>query len=318
MKRFTAEQLRTFAAVVEHQTFEEAALELGVSASAVSQRIKAMEQACGQVLLQRTNPVCPTEPGQAVLRLARQIEQLTLETERELTGQDLQRTLTVAANADSLATWFLEALAQVGGAGIGASDVEGDSRILCEVLREDERHSSALLRTGAVTAVLTADPHPVQGCTVERLGTMRYWILASPAYREHHFGADGPTTSQLAAAPILQFDRKDDRMLEDMAAMIARAHGLPPQLQAPRVYIPGSAEYLGAVERGLGWGGVPEIQCEQALEEGRLVRLVPEPFDMPMFWQRWSLEVPALEKLTAAVRAAAASALRPSPRGLSV
>lgn len=308
MKRFTAEQLRTFAAVVEHHTFEEAALALHVTASAVSQRIKGMEQACGQILLQRTNPVRPTAPGQAVLRLARQIEQLTVETERELTGQDLQRSLTVAANADSLATWFLEALAEVGGAGANDDAAPG---ILCEVLREDERHSSALLRTGAVMAVLTADPHPVQGCTVERLGTMRYWIVASPAYVRRWFGTDGPTTPRLATAPLLQFDRKDDHMLEDMAAMIARAHGLPPQPQAPRVYIPGSVEYLGAVERGLGWGGVPAIQCEEALAEGRLVRLVEEPFDMPMFWQRWSLQVPALDRLTEAVRAAASSALLP-------
>ncbi|MCP3426180.1 LysR family transcriptional regulator ArgP [Rothia sp. AR01] len=308
MKRFTTEQLHTFATVVEEQTFEEAALVLRVTASAISQRIKAMEQASGQVLLRRSNPVEPTDAGRTVLRLAQQIEQLTLEAQRELTGEPGDRRLAVAANSDSLATWFLDAVAAVPRA----------ERIFCEVRREDEMHSSALLRSGAVMAALTADPQPVQGCSVERLGTMRYWIAASAEFVDAYFPGfatppapprGGITEEQLAAAPSVRFDRKDIG-LDAMAELLAAEHGLRPQHHAPRVFIPSSTEYHRAVELGLGWGGIPEQQCAGELESGRLVRLVERPIDVAIFWQRWTIASPALESLTDAVRATAARALR--------
>lgn len=294
MRRFTTEQLRTFVAVVEHQTLEEAAVELRVTSSAVSQRIKAMEKSCGQILLRRTNPVEPTIPGEAVLRLARQVEELSAQTVRELTGEATARRVAVASNADSLATWFLEALAAV----------PWEARIHCEVRREDERHSSALLRAGAVMAVLTVEPHPVTGCSVERLGDMRYWVVAAPRFVEHWF-PEGLGEESLAAAPILQYDRKDDQMLDDAARLLAAEHGVGPRLDAPRVYIPGSVEYWRAAEMGLGWGVVPEAQCGQSLEQGSLVRLVDRPVDAPMFWQRWSISSPALDTLTDVVRTTA-------------
>jgi LysR family transcriptional regulator (chromosome initiation inhibitor) len=309
MRRFTAEQLRTFAAVVEERTFEEAALVLHVTASAISQRIKAMEQASGQILLRRSNPVEPTDAGRTVLRLAQQIEQLTLEAERELTGRSTDRRLAVAANSDSLATWFLDAVAALPRA----------ERIFCEIHREDEMHSSALLRSGTVMAALTADPQPVQGCSVERLGSVRYWIVAEAGFAAEFFPALSATPSgrvsgtlteeQLAAAPSVRFDRKDTG-LDSMAELLARRHGLRPQHHAPRVFIPSSTEYHRAVVLGLGWGGIPEQQCAGELERGELVRLVERPIDVPIYWQRWTIASPALETLTASVRATAARALR--------
>ncbi|WP_129660354.1 ArgP/LysG family DNA-binding transcriptional regulator [Rothia uropygialis] len=304
MKRFTAEQLRTFATVVEEKTFEEAAPVLRVSASAISQRIKAMEEACGQILLRRSNPVEPTEPGRAVLRLAKQIELLTLESERELTGGDQARRLAIASNSDSLATWLLDALASI----------PRHERLYCEVHREDERHSSALLRSGGVMGALTVDPQPVQGCSVELLGSTRYFIAASPDFVNHFFPAffKSPsllTEDQLREAPVIQFERKDI-MLDDMVQLLAESHGLRPQTQAPRVYIPSSTQYYRAVSLGMGWGAVPDLQAEGALASGELVRLVDRPIDIPIYWQRWTIDSPALQTLTEAIRATARQRLR--------
>ena len=304
MRRFTAEQLRTFATVVEEKTFEEAAPVLGVSASAVSQRIKAMEQSCGQILLRRSNPVEPTDPGATVLRLAKQIELLTVESERELTGGDQARRLAIASNSDSLATGLLDALASV----------PRDERIYCEVHREDERHSSALLRSGSVMGALTVDPQPVQGCSVEVLGSTRYFIAASPDFIDHFFpGADGLpymlTEQRLREAPVIQFERKDI-MLDDMVQLLAESHGLRPQTQAPRVYIPSSTQYYRSVLLGMGWGAVPDLQAEEALERGELIKLVDRPIDIPIYWQRWTIDSPALQTLTEAIRATAHARLR--------
>ncbi|WP_030016240.1 ArgP/LysG family DNA-binding transcriptional regulator [Curtobacterium sp. S6] len=304
MKRFTAEQLRTFATVVEEQTFEEAAIVLRVSASAISQRIKAMEQACGQILLRRSNPVEPTDPGRAVLRLARQIELLTVESERELAGEDRARRLAIAANSDSLATWLLDALARI----------PREERIYCEVRREDERHSSGLLRSGGVMGALTVDPQPVQGCSVELLGTTRYTIAAAPDYVDYYFPqlsgvGGGLTERQLAAAPMIQFDRKDV-MLDDMAEHLAEAHGVRPQYEAPRVYIPSSTQYYRAVRLGMGWGAVPDLQAADDLADGSLVPLIAEPVDLPLYWQRWTIDSPALQTVTEVIRQTARERLR--------
>lgn len=113
MMRFTTDQLHTFVTVIEYGTFDAAADILGISASAVSQRIKAMEQLAGRVLLKRTNPVAPTESGQSVLRIARQSEFLHGEMERELGGGGAAQSVAVAVNADSLATWFLTAVGEL-------------------------------------------------------------------------------------------------------------------------------------------------------------------------------------------------------------
>ena len=66
MTRFTTDHLKTFVTVIEYGTFDAAADVLGVSPSAISQRVKTMEQLAGKVLLQRTNPVTPTASGQSV------------------------------------------------------------------------------------------------------------------------------------------------------------------------------------------------------------------------------------------------------------
>ena len=47
MTRFTTDHLKTFVTVIEYGTFDAAADVLGVSPSAISQRVKTMEQLAG-------------------------------------------------------------------------------------------------------------------------------------------------------------------------------------------------------------------------------------------------------------------------------
>src|SRR5688572_10357659 len=104
-------QLRAFSATVDHGSLDGAAAALHVTPSAVSQRLKALERSVGVVLLQRSRPVRPTEPGEEVLRLARQLEVLTRDSEQSLGSADERPTVRLAVNADSLATWVLATLA---------------------------------------------------------------------------------------------------------------------------------------------------------------------------------------------------------------
>ena len=77
-------QLRAYAATIDHGSLDAAAAALHVTPSAISQRIKSLERSVGAVLLQRSRPARPTPPGEEVLRLARQLNALTVDAELSL------------------------------------------------------------------------------------------------------------------------------------------------------------------------------------------------------------------------------------------
>ncbi|WP_191875546.1 LysR family transcriptional regulator ArgP [Streptomyces filipinensis] len=293
MTELPLDQVRTLLAVVDEGTFDAAAAALHVTPSAVSQRVKALEQRTGRVLLQRTKPVRPTESGAVLVRYARQLARLERDAwgELGLSGAGEPTRVSVAVNADSLATWFLPALPRAAG--------------LCfELHREDEDHTAALLREGLVMAAVTTAPDPVPGCTVRPLGRMRYLPVAAPEL-SHALLAGPPLPDALPAAPVVVFDRKDD--FQD--AFVRRlGRGSASRL---RHHVPTSEGFLDAVAAGLGWGMVPEVQAEPLLADGRLVLLAPGTWmDVTLYWQQWKLDSPALAALAEAVTATAAGALR--------
>jgi len=235
MQRFTLDQLETLRALIEDGTFEKAARRLHVTASAVSQRVKAMEQASGRVLVQRTSPVLLTAAGAVVLRYARQVELLEADTERALQENgpaDRPVLISLAVNADSLATWFLGALAGV------AADLD----LTFDLHREDQEHTISLLRSGAVMAAVTSNRESIQGCVTEPLGRMRYRAVATPAFvtRWLPTGLDA-----LSAAPVVTFDRNDDLQDAFLRAHAARprhpATSSPPRTTSPGPCCSGSA-----------------------------------------------------------------------------
>lgn len=308
MSRFSFEQLHTFAAVIGEGTLEAAARRLHVTASAVSQRLKALEDSAGQVLLRRSNPVEATEAGEVVLRLARQLAQLEEDAGRELglaAGASGHHSMPIAVNADSLAVWFLQALAAMP-AGL---DVAFDLR------RDDEQHSAGMLRSGDVMAAVTATPDPVQGCRVEPLGTMRYLAVAAPGFLSRWLPdfAPGNTVDAvlLNAAPAVDFDRKDGYQDAFLDGLFKKQHVRAARVRGPRHYVPASQDFFDAVRLGLGWALIPEVQCRPEVDAGRLLELAPErPFDVPLFWQRWRTSSPLLDTVSEVVRATAADYLR--------
>ncbi|MCF2129689.1 LysR family transcriptional regulator ArgP [Strepomyces sp. STD 3.1] len=290
------DQVRTLLAVVDEGTFDAAAAALHVTPSAVSQRVKALEQRTGRVLLLRTKPVRATESGAVLVRLARQVARLERDAYAELglSGAAGEPTrVSVAVNADSLATWFLGAL----------TELPPEPRLCFELRREDEAHTAALLREGVVMAAVTSSPDPVPGCAVRFLGRMRYLPCAGPVFAERHLS--GPLREALAVAPVVVFDRRDD--FQDGFAR-RFGHG---GASIARHYVPTSEGFVEAVAAGLGWGMVPEPQAEPLLRAGRLVDFAPDlPVDVPLHWQQWKLDSPALAMVADAVTATARRALR--------
>jgi LysR family transcriptional regulator (chromosome initiation inhibitor) len=283
-------QLRALDATVRGGTLEAAARALHVTPSAISQRLRALEVSTGRILLVRSKPVQVTESGQAVLRLARQVDLLAADVARELgDDSDPVPTLPIAVNADSMATWVLPALAPL------AADVAFDLH------REDQEHTSALLRAGTVMAAVTAEAAPVPGCSSTRLGGMRYRPMAGPAFARRWF-PDGPTPASLARAPVVVFDRKDDLQHRYLRARAGA------DVDPPVHYVSASADYVAAVTLGLGWGMVPDLQARGATAE--LVELDPAgAIDVVLHWQQWKLRSPTLDRVREAVLAAAARGL---------
>ena len=282
-------QLRALDATVAAGTLDGAARALHVTPSAISQRLKALEAATGRVLLVRNKPVRVTESGQAVLRLARQVALLAADAGRELADPAGRGpvTLPIAVNADSMATWVLPAIASLAG------------QYAFDLHRDDQEHTAALLRDGRVMAALTAAAEPVPGCTVTRLGSMRYRPMATPAYAARWL-PDGPTTGALSDAPVVVFDRKDDLQAEYL-----RGRGVDPSVP-PAHFVPASADYLTAVRLGFGWGMVPR----QQEPPGELVEIDADgAVDVVLYWQQWRLRSPSLDRVADAVRTAARTAL---------
>lgn len=292
----STDQLRTLAAVIEHGTFERAATALHITPSAVSQRIKSLEEQTGRVLVRRSKPIQATDAGAVLVRLARQVALLEAEAVTELGGDATGGaaapvTIPLVVNADSLATWVLPALAAVPGT-------------VFDIVLDDQEHTIGRLRDGTAMAAIGSEKEPVQGCTVSALGTMRYRPMASQAFVEH-WCPGGWDARAAAAAPMLVFDREDTLQERYLA-------GFAPGARPPRQYVPASTEFLGAAALGLGWGMIPELQAGALLEDGRLVVLDEGgAVDVPLYWQQWSLQSAALGAVADAIARAAATALRP-------
>jgi len=297
MSQLPVDQVLTLLAVVDEGTFDAAAAALHVTPSAVSQRIKALEQRTGRVLVTRTKPVHPTDSGQIVVRFARQLAALQRDTQRELgiAAESGPIRLSIAVNADSLATWFLPALTRV----------PQDPPIHFDLHRQDEAHTTTLLREGRVMAAVTSAAEPVTGCSARPLGAARYLPVATPAFIARHLSG-GPLRERLPHAPVLVFDRQDDLQDSFVRALTSQATGA----SRGRHHIPASEGYRDAVAAGLGWGLLPESHAVPLIESGDLDNLTPGHWvDVPLYWQQWKLDVPALALVAETVIGAAAESL---------
>ena len=275
----------TVAVVVDEGTLDAAARRLHITPSAVSQRIKALEEQLGRVVLVRSKPARVTEAGAAVVRLARQLALLEHDALAELGAEDgASFSVPLAVNADSLGTWFLPPLARLA----------ERHPLVFDLHRDDQDFTAGLLEAGTVMGAVTSRATPVAGCRVVPLGTMRYQAVATPAFASRWL-ADGPTRDALTAAPLVEFDRRDDLQSQWLLARGVDAAA------PPRSYVPASNDFAVAIKLGLGWGLLPGFQSDAELDDGSLVPLGGDPVDVPLYWQQWNLRSPLLDAIADAV-----------------
>ncbi|MEZ5665092.1 MAG: HTH-type transcriptional regulator ArgP [Burkholderiaceae bacterium] len=294
-----ARLLEALVAVVENDGFGPAARAMSLTLSAVSLRIKSLEEQLGQRLVVRGKRVRATAAGQALIAHAKQVRMMEADLLAGIrtggaAGQAAEwQSLSVAINADSVASWFLP----------GVVGLLQKHRLLLEIQIDDQDHTHDALRSGDVVGCVTALAEPMRGCVAEPLGVMRYRCMASADLARRCRTPKGAVSvHRLLGEPAIIFNRKD--ALQD--AFLSQHFGLR-QPNYPRHYAPAVDAFETAIELGLGWGMVPEhhLGRRPALEEV----LPGATVDVVLYWQHWTHEAPSAQRLTAAVKAAARACL---------
>lgn len=291
--------LSALSAVVREGSFERAARAMHVTPSAVSQRIRLLEERIGCALVVREQPCRPTDIGRRLCQHIDRVRLLEQELENAvpaLAPEGVARVpLPVAVNADSLATWFAPAVAEFAAA----------APVLMEIAVDDQDHTAQWLRSGAVLAAVTGSSRAAAGCDSRPLGSMRYVSAASPTFMAAHF-ADGVGAGSLARAPSLVFNAKDE-LQSQWAQRLCHRH-----VELPRHILPSTQAFVTATLAGMGWGLHPLALIAPHLKDGSLVELVPKaPLDVPLHWQHARAASTLLDGLTRQLVAAARRALLP-------
>ena len=164
MASFDYKLLTALAEVIAQQSFEMAANKLFISQSAISQRIKNLEEYIGQPVLIRSQPLELTSAGEQLLSHFRKVKQLESELIPILSPDKPLKPLKVslAVNADSIATWFIQAITPV----LQSHLVE------LNLIIEHEERTLDKLRTGEAIGAVSVIEKPLNGYRSFRLGKM--------------------------------------------------------------------------------------------------------------------------------------------------
>ncbi|WP_028450947.1 ArgP/LysG family DNA-binding transcriptional regulator [Chitinibacter tainanensis] len=279
-------------------SFEAAAKRLHLTPSAISQRIRQLEERHGEVLLRRDTPLSATPTGEKLLAHVRQVRALEGELSEQLRAEPASRswlTLRVGVNADTLALGLLPALALA----------LGEAQLLLDCVVDDEAYTLDLLRSGEVSGCISTQAGPVAGCGVIPLGSMEYIGVATPGFSHDYFSA-GLSSATLAAAPAAVFGHKESlhrRLLRERWGLL--------EGQYPCHVIPESNALFAAAQAGLAYAVVPRQQAAAGLAAGQLQAWPELAANVPLYWHHWARQTRPARALGAALQAFAQQHLQP-------
>ncbi|MBF9001416.1 MULTISPECIES: LysR family transcriptional regulator ArgP [Vibrio] len=282
--------------VLSHGSFERAADDLCLSQSAVSQRIKQLEKFLAQPVLIRSAPPQATPIGTKLLGLYRRVSLLEQEVIPELTNHSTLRpiNLTIATNADSLATWVLPAL----------KPMMSDNSLALHFAILDENRSIQKMKSGEAVGAISLESQALVGCCAEYLGKMEYLCVASPEFIVRHF-AGGVSHDSLLKAPMVSFDQQDEQHKQ----FLLKHFGITQELFINHKV--GSSEaFVEMAKMGIAYCLIPKLQIIQELELGTLVDITPGMSIVnQIYWHHWQLENGILKEISAAIVQGAKEAL---------
>jgi LysR family transcriptional regulator (chromosome initiation inhibitor) len=272
--QFEYHLLEALAAVVREGTFEAAARALNITQSAVSQRVKLLEEKTGAVLIVRGRPCVATEYGQNLYRHVEQVKLLENDLRNSVTSIEhpssgIPAVIRIAVNRDSLATWFPEVVQRAG----------KELNLNFDIIPDDQEHTAGRLRSGEALAAVTSEAKPLPGCRRLPLGIIEYVAIVAPTFAAANFH-DGVSRETISKSTHIVFDRKDllpqqwlINVFREPVAVVGH-------------WLPSFSGYLACCLNGAGWGMMPRFSVQSYLEDGSLIELVPgTSVDLPLYWQ---------------------------------
>lgn len=289
--------LEALAAVIRLGSFERAAEDLGLTQSAVSQRIKRLESQFGEPLLVRSKPVTATAAGDRVFQYilnARLMERDLRVDTGDGKPEQFER-IRIAVNADSLATWFADVPARL----------FRRFGLLSDLVLDDETRTLDTLRSGHVLLSVGTRTDLVQGLKSYRLGSLTYFPVASPEFAARFF-PDGLTVAALKRAPAVIYGRHDE-----LHHLFLEKHYRIGPGDFPHHVLPSSEGFVVAARQGIAYALCAEPQVRAPIAEGALLRISPHAVSRRLVLHRRERGPAILDAVVAEIRAAARDALSP-------
>ncbi|WP_135077955.1 LysR family transcriptional regulator ArgP [Terasakiella sp. SH-1] len=283
-------------AVIRLGSFEKAAQELGMTQSAVSQRIKLLEERVAQPLVVRSKPIKATDAGQRLYRHFQHVNMLEQEILSDLPDDhnaDQFKGVALAVNADSLATWFIRV----------AEVLFLDYNLLVDLSVADETNTLDLLKQGTVMASISTQDKRIQGCKVKTLGAMRYIPVARLDFIQRYF-PEGVTPSALRKAPAVIFGRDDELHQKFLKKNYRVSAG-----EFPTHVVPSSEGFVNVCRTGMAYALVPENQVKPYLENGELVKICDKEMLRPLYLHYHNIDSSMLKSVVSVTQAIASMEL---------
>ncbi len=280
--------IEAFAAVIEEGGFERAANKLHITQSAVSQRIRQLEDEVGRILVLRESPPRATEAGERLIRHYRQVASLEGEAIEELgmSGRSGYQHLPIAVNADCLSVWLLEAILPY----------LLKTAVTLEIMVDDQDRTLRFLRSGEAAGCVSAQKMAIQGFTTTRIGILRYLMCASPGFAERWFPG-GIDRESAGRAPCIHFTRFDQLQYRGLERLFGE-----PRIEPPAFYIPSTEKFIGGAVAGLAYAMIPQVQAAPLINAGSLVELDPGArLETTLWWYSWNRPSVLLKELSEAI-----------------
>ncbi len=293
MADVTLSDLKAFAAVARHRSFQRAADSLGVSRSSLSHALRGLEQRLGVRLLHRTTrSVAPTESGEHLLqRLTPLLHELDTVLDTISHGPDeIVGTLRINASTGA-ARWLLQH--------VTPAFLQRHRRVALELVSEGRLVD--IVAEGFDAGVRLAEAVPKDMVSIPFGGTLRFVAVAAPAYVAAHGRPATPEAlhdhhcirQRLPSGKRYRWEFAKGR--REMAVDVPGA-----------LLLDNSDLMVDAAIQGLGIAFVPEPFARPALDEGRLVLLLEDwsPADpgLCLYYASWRHVPPPLRAFIALLR----------------
>jgi LysR family transcriptional regulator, chromosome initiation inhibitor len=287
--------LEALMAISREKSFERAAQALHLTPSAISQRIKKLEERIGAIVVSRTNPAVPTDIGKLLCLHAETVQILESKilsnpSDAINAGSSVETKIKIVINDASLCSWFIEALAQ-------DSSTSGEN--LFELVMVESWQVDEVLKSGAALAALSFNKFPPHGFKSILLGALEFRAVASPTFMEKNF-AKGVSAESIKRATSLRHSSRDDLQQEWARRAVGTA------LTSRNHTIPSSFGCVAACRRDMAWGVIPSLMVDELIGSGELVELVEGvTLRKDVFWQYSMVIASFLSNFTRSVQRSA-------------